>query len=96
VDRQPPSSLDSLVAVDVRGPGEWIVGMPAGERSLHVYQLAPDDWLVSEVGHRNEGRATDLKQAIVALSAGGSIPDWWSVVPGMLDGREDRRSLRSS
>jgi hypothetical protein len=83
-----------MIAVDVRGPGEWIVGMPAGERSLHVYRLAPDDWLVSEVGYRNEGRATDLEQAIVALSAGGSAPDWWSLVPGMLDDHKDRRGVR--
>jgi len=90
VDRPQFPSPDQSVAVDVCGPGEWIVGVPGGERSLHLYRLAPGDWLVSEVGHGSEGRATDLKQAIVALSAGGSSPEWWSLVPEALDGDEDR------
>jgi sarcosine oxidase gamma subunit len=94
VDRPHVSLLDQSVAIDARGPGEWIVGVASGERSRHVYRLAPGDWLVSEVGRRNEGRAADLKQAIVALSAGGPSPDWWSVVPGALDGSDDRRRLR--
>jgi hypothetical protein len=42
------------VVVEARAPDEWIVGAPRGERRLHVYRLASDDWLVSEVGRRNE------------------------------------------
>jgi hypothetical protein len=94
VDRPQLPSLDQSVEVDVHGPGEWIVGVPSGEHSLHVFRLAPGDWLVSEVGQRTEGRATDLSQAIIALSAGRSSPEWWSVVPRALDGVEDRRDVR--
>jgi len=83
-------SLDRPIVVDVRGPGEWIVGVPAGGRSLHVYRLAPADWLVSEVGRGNEGRGTDLNQALAALSAGISSPDWWDVIARALDGEESR------
>ena len=60
-------SIDPRFAVDLRGPGEWIVGAPAGGRSLHVYRLAAADWLVSEVGCRNEGRGADLIEALTAL-----------------------------
>jgi hypothetical protein len=79
-------SLDQRVVVDVRGPSEWIVGVPAGGRSLHVYRLAPADWLVSEVGRGSEGRGADLKQALAALSAGASYPEWWEAVAGALEG----------
>ncbi|HZK72440.1 MAG TPA: hypothetical protein VFD88_00355 [Clostridia bacterium] len=68
---------DQHLIVDVRAPGEWIVHAPAGGRSLHIYMLEPDDWLVSEVGLGNEGRGVDLKQALRALSAGAERPDWW-------------------
>jgi hypothetical protein len=78
-------SLDQQVLVDARGPGEWIVGVPAGTRSLHVYRLTPADWLVSEVGRGSEGRGTDLGQALAALSAVvSSSPDWWEAVAGTL------------
>jgi hypothetical protein len=77
-------SPDQRVAVDVRGPGEWIVRPPAGGRSLHVYRLAPADWLVSEVGLGSEGRGTDLRQALAALSAGVPPPEWWGVADGTL------------
>jgi hypothetical protein len=70
-------SPDQRVLVDTRGPGEWIVHAPAGGRSLHVYRLEADDWLVSEVGRDNHGRGTDLRQALVVLSAGAETPDWW-------------------
>jgi len=73
------------IVVDTRGPGEWIVGLDAGGRSLHVYQLGPADWLVSEVGRGNEGRGPTLTQALAALSGGTSTPDWWSAVAGTLD-----------
>ena len=87
-------SLDQQVLVDVRGPGEWIVGAPAGGRSLHVYRLESADWLVSEVGRDNEGRGTDLKQALAALSIGIGSPDWWDVVAGALDGEEESQRPR--
>jgi hypothetical protein len=92
VDRRQFSSADQSIALDVRGLVEWIDGVTSGERPLHVYELAPSDWLVSEVGRTSEGRATDLKQAIDALSAQGAASDWWDVVPGTLDGGEDRPS----
>jgi len=82
------SSPDQRVTVDVRGPGEWIVGGPAGGRSLHVYRLAPTDWLVSVVGRRSEGRGTSLKQALAALSAGVSTPAWWDLAAEELDSGE--------
>jgi hypothetical protein len=72
--------VDQHVAVDLRAPGEWVAHAPAGERSLHVYRLAPTDWLVSEVGRGNEGRAADLRHALVALAAGAPAPEWWSAV----------------
>ncbi len=71
--------------VEVESPGEWIVGTSAGGRSLHVYRVAPADWLVSEVGRGNEGRGVDLAQALAALSAGGSAPSWWGSVPAALE-----------
>jgi len=83
------------LVIDVRGPGEWIVGTPAGGRSLHVYRLARGDWLVSEVGRGNEGRGRDLQQALAALSAGWStgarVPDWWGLLAETLDGSADPR-----
>jgi hypothetical protein len=91
---QPPS-LDQRILVDVGGPGEWIVSLPAGGRSLHVYRLAHADWLVSEVGRGNEGRGTDLRRALAALSADVLSPDWWESVAAALDGGEEpRRRLR--
>ena len=90
---QPPS-LDQRILVEARGPGEWIVSLPAGGRSLHVYRLASADWLVSEVGRGNEGRGTDLRHALAALSAGVLSPDWWDSVAGALDGGEEPRRLR--
>ncbi len=73
------------LVVDVRGPGEWIVGVRPHGRSLHVYRLASADWLVSEVGRGNEGRGGDLQQALTALSARVSAPDWWDAVAEALD-----------
>jgi hypothetical protein len=43
VDERQFSSADQSIAVGVRGPGEWIVGVPSGERPLHVCWQAPDD-----------------------------------------------------
>jgi len=69
------------ILVDACGPGEWIVGLPAGERSLHVFRLTATDWLVSEVGRGNEGRGADLPRAIAALTAASlSPPSWWAHV----------------
>jgi len=51
-----------------------------------TYRLASADWLVSEVGRGNEGRGRDLQQALAALSAGVSPPDWWDAVAEALDG----------
>ena len=75
---------DPHVVVELRGPGEWIVGTRDGERALHVYRVAPGDWLVSEVGRGNEGRGSDLALALAALSAGISAPAWWTSVPAVL------------
>jgi|HubBroStandDraft_3_1064219.scaffolds.fasta_scaffold135822_1 hypothetical protein len=80
-------ALDRRVVIDVCGPGEWIVRAPTGGRSLHVYRVAPGDWLVSEVGRDSEGRGSDLEHALAALSsAGGSSPDWWELLIDALDG----------
>ena len=78
------------LVVDARGPGEWIVRVHPHGRSLHVYRLAPADWLVAEVGRGNEGRGRDLQQALAALSAGVSPPDWWDAVAEALDGGSRR------
>ncbi len=78
-------SHDQRLLIEVRGRGEWIVDSPAGGRSLHVYRLAPSDWLVSEVGRDSEGRGSDLRQALAALSAGVSAPDWWELLVDTLD-----------
>jgi hypothetical protein len=83
-----PPLDDQRIVVEVRSPDEWIIGIPAGGRSLHVYRVAPADWLVSEVGRGNEGRGVDVEQALAELSAGGSAPAWWSSVPAALDDRE--------
>ena len=74
------SARDEQVLVEVRGPGEWIVGSRAGGAWLHVYRLAPSDWLVSEVGRGNEGRGEDLNAALAGLRGGASVPDWWDLV----------------
>jgi len=83
----PTGNLEPRVFAEVRGPGEWIVGVPEGERSLHVYRLEPGDWLVSEVGCANEGRGPNLAHALAALSLDASSPDWWALVPELLDGK---------
>lgn len=57
----PPLPLDHEVLIEVRGSGEWIVGVPGCKQPLHVYQLGPADWLASEVGRSNEGRGGDLR-----------------------------------
>lgn len=82
------SSLDQHVSVDVRGPGEWIVAGPTGERSLHVYRLAPADWLVSVVGRDSEGRGKNLKQALAVLSSGFSSAAWWDLAAELIDAGE--------
>jgi len=89
-------SFDERFAVDVRGPGEWIVGPPAGERPLHVYRLAAGDWLVSEVGRGNEGRGADLMQALLALTSEACLPDWWRAVAAALDGGGESGPNRAS
>jgi hypothetical protein len=76
---------DERLLVDVRGEGEWIVGVSGGGRSLHVYRLGHADWLVSEVGCGNEGRGSDLRQALAALFVDIPPPDWWVLVPRVLD-----------
>ena len=73
------------VVVEVPGPGEWIVGAPTGGRQLHIYRVAPGDWLVSEVGRTTEGRGADLAAALAALSGISSAPGWWSSVPAALE-----------
>jgi hypothetical protein len=83
MSRSAPHDHQALV-VEVRGPGEWIVGVRTGGRRLHVYRVADDDWLVSEVGLRNEGRGADIARAINALGEVGPDCDWWHVVPAAL------------
>ncbi len=73
------------VVVEARGPGEWIVGAASAGRRLHVYEVAPDDWLVSEVGLGNEGRGTDLARAVGALAGSRPPRDWWRLVPAALE-----------
>jgi sarcosine oxidase gamma subunit len=82
----PSSAPDQQVTLEARGPGEWIVAAPAGGRALHVYRLAPADWLVSVVGRDSEGRGADLKQALAALSTGVPRDPWWDLAAEMLDG----------
>ena len=53
--KQDRSPNDALI-VDVCGPAEWVVGKRHGGPALHVYQIGPGDWLVSEVGRPTEGR----------------------------------------
>jgi hypothetical protein len=80
-----PISRDLRVLIEVRGRGEWIADGAHGGRSLHVYRLGVSDWLVSEVGRDNEGRGSDLKAALAALSVGVCAPDWWELVLDTLD-----------
>jgi hypothetical protein len=80
----PPPPLDHEVLIEVRGSGEWIVGVPGCKQPLHLYQLGPADWLASEVGRSNEGRGGDLRQALAALSAEVAAADWWRVVADAL------------
>ncbi|HYB28854.1 MAG TPA: hypothetical protein VEF89_19735 [Solirubrobacteraceae bacterium] len=81
-----PSPTDQYqVVVEPVGPGEWIVTLPEGARSLHVYELGAADWLVSEVGRGSEGRGTDVKRALQALSTGAPAPTWWASVPDAVD-----------
>jgi hypothetical protein len=84
-----PVGAEERVVIEVRGRGEWIVDGPAGGRALHVYRLAPAGWLVSEVGRDSEGRGNDLRQALLALSAGVSMPDWWELLLDTLDRSEE-------
>ncbi len=83
-----PSFANPLIAVDTCDAGEWIVSLRGGDRSLHIYRLAPGDWLVSEVGRANEGRGTGLRQALAALSRGAPSPDWWGLVARALEDAE--------
>ena len=81
-----PASVDPLQLLIVAlGAGEWIVTVPVGGRSLHVYELGPSDWLVSEAARGSEGRGTDLKQAVQTLSTSAAAPEWWAAVPQALD-----------
>jgi len=83
-----PAEHQPLV-VEVPGPGEWIVGAPMGGRQLHIYEVAPGDWLVSEVGRNNEGRGADVAGALAALSDSSSAPSWWRSVPSLLDSGDE-------
>ena len=72
------------------------MGLPAGGRSLHVYRLAPADWLVSEVGLGNEGRGSDLMQALAALAPGVCLPDWSQALAEALDDGWESQLTRAS
>jgi hypothetical protein len=61
------------------GPPSWISSSSstsAGARSLHIYRVAPADWLVSEVGRGTEGRGPDVRRALIALYDGAPCPEW--------------------
>ena len=88
-----PASVDPRqLLIAPLGAGEWIVTVPVGGRSLHVYELGASDWLVSEVARGSEGRGTDLKQALQALSTGAAAPEWWAAVPQALDEKNSKVS----
>lgn len=79
------------VAVDQCGPGEWIVAVPGHDRPLHVYRLAPADWLVSEVGRSSEGRGGDLSRALAGLAAGATLVVWGRLLADALDAGGEAR-----
>jgi hypothetical protein len=81
----PSPSFDQQVNLETRDTGEWIALPPDGGRSLHIYELAPADWLVSEVGDDSEGRGSDVKSALAALAAGRLAPSWWQAVVEAID-----------
>jgi len=83
----PSPDLEQQVVVDERAAGEWIVSLPGGGRSLHVYLLQPSDWLVSEVGRGNEGRGASLDEALAALYAGRVPATHWRPVVTALGSR---------
>lgn len=67
-------------------PGEWIAGIGEGVRPLHVYRLASEDWLVSEVGRAAQGRGGRLCDALVRLAATTvPMPGWWARVADAID-----------
>jgi hypothetical protein len=78
---------DRGVVVETRGPDEWIVSARVSGRALHVYRLTTEDWLVSEVGRDSEGRGSDLRRALVAMSDGGTTEGWWELVVDALDAK---------
>jgi len=82
----PSPSPDEQVDLEPRGAGEWIARPPEDGPALHIYELAPADWLVSEVGQTSEGRGSDVGSALAALARGGSTPAWWQAVVKALDG----------
>jgi hypothetical protein len=61
------------------------VDSPSDGRSLYVYRLEPNDWLVSAVGQDNQRRGTDLRQALVVLSAGADPCEWWKIAVSELN-----------
>jgi hypothetical protein len=83
------------VLIEVLGRGEWIADSPTGGRSLHIYRLTDGDWLVSEVGRDNEGRGSDLEQALAALASVDGAPDWWELLVDSLDRSEDPQRVRA-
>ncbi len=85
------SESDQRVVVDTRGDDEWIAGLAKGARSLHIYRLGAGEWLVSEVGRDNEGRGSNLTQALAALSAGTASPEWWLTVADLVGASVSRR-----
>jgi hypothetical protein len=84
----PPPTDDTgedRLTIELRAPGEWIVSADGAVRALHIYRLAPSDWLVSEVGRGNESRGPALADALAALAAGGVTLAWWRDVVTALD-----------
>jgi hypothetical protein len=80
----PGTAALSQLDIEAHGAGEWIVRSAAHARALHVYQLTPGDWLVSEVGRGSEGRGPDLAHALRALAAEAYAPAWWELVASEL------------
>jgi hypothetical protein len=82
----PPDRLPEEISAHECAPDEWIVGPGSGARALHVYRLAPVDWLVSEVGSASEGRGAGLREALLQLAgAVAAAPEWWAAAQDAID-----------
>ena len=87
--RRPHTTASNDIFAFRKDDGEWIVGSSGSERRLHVYRLAPDDWLISEVGLGNEGRGMDPASALAELSRAVAPAGWWSGAAEALNSLQD-------